>query len=54
MYVGQSESNVRNVFNKARMAAPCILFFDELDSIATKRGGGSGGEGSAAMDRMVN
>jgi hypothetical protein len=39
MWFGQSEANVRNVFDKARQAAPCILFFDELDSIAQKRGG---------------
>jgi transitional endoplasmic reticulum ATPase len=33
MYFGESESNVRDVFSKARAAAPCVLFFDELDSI---------------------
>jgi transitional endoplasmic reticulum ATPase len=34
MWFGESEANVRGVFDKARTAAPCILFFDELDSIA--------------------
>merc|ERR1712072_432720 len=34
MWFGESEANVRNVFEKARSAAPCVLFFDELDSIA--------------------
>jgi transitional endoplasmic reticulum ATPase len=34
MWFGESEANVREVFEKARAAAPCILFFDELDSIA--------------------
>ena len=45
MYVGESERNVREVFAQARMAAPCVLFFDELDSLAPARGrgGDSGG-----------
>ena len=34
MWFGESEANVRDVFDKARAAAPCVLFFDELDSIA--------------------
>jgi hypothetical protein len=38
MYVGESEKNVRDVFEKARKAQPCILFFDELDSLAPSRG----------------
>merc|ERR1712168_664582 len=38
MWFGESESNVRDVFDKARQAAPCVLFFDELDSIAKARG----------------
>merc|ERR1711915_1056797 len=39
MWFGESEANVRDVFDKARSAAPCVLFFDELDSIAKARGG---------------
>merc|ERR1712036_196440 len=38
MWFGESEANVREVFDKARSAAPCVLFFDELDSIGTARG----------------
>ena len=53
MWMGESESNVRNLFEKARGAAPCILFFDEIDSIAKPRGSGSGGA-SEAGDRIVN
>jgi transitional endoplasmic reticulum ATPase len=54
MWFGESEANVRDVFAKARAAAPCILFFDELDSIAQQRGGGSGGDGGGAGDRVMN
>jgi len=41
-WVGESEKGVREVFKKARQAAPCILFFDELDAIAPVRGAGGG------------
>lgn len=37
MYVGESERAVREVFRKARQAAPCVIFFDEIDSIGTDR-----------------
>jgi transitional endoplasmic reticulum ATPase len=40
-WVGESERAVRETFRKARQAAPCIIFFDELDSIAPQRGTGS-------------
>ncbi|KZS03247.1 Transitional endoplasmic reticulum ATPase TER94 [Daphnia magna] len=53
MWFGESEANVRDVFDKARAAAPCVLFFDELDSIAKARGGSSGDAGGAA-DRVIN
>jgi len=53
MWFGESEGNVRDVFEKARSAAPCVLFFDELDSIAKSRGG-SGGDGGGAADRVIN
>lgn len=46
---GASERALRDVFTRARMAAPCILFFDEIDAIAGKRGGGDG----ATVERMV-
>merc|ERR1711939_195834 len=52
MWFGESEGNVREVFDKARQAAPCVLFFDELDSIAVKRGSSSGDSG--AGDRVIN
>jgi len=53
MWFGESEANVRGVFDKARTAAPCVLFFDELDSIGRARGGG-GGDAGGAGDRVMN
>merc|ERR1712054_519263 len=53
MWFGESEANVRELFDKARGAAPCVLFFDELDSIARSRGG-SGGDAGGAGDRVIN
>jgi transitional endoplasmic reticulum ATPase len=53
MWFGESEHNVRQIFDKARQAAPCILFFDELDSIAKKRGGRAY-DGGGAADRIMN
>jgi transitional endoplasmic reticulum ATPase len=42
-----------DVFDKARAAAPCVMFFDELDSIAKGRGGsGASGDGGGAGDRV--
>ena len=52
MYVGQSEENVRQVFARARQAQPCIVFFDELDSLAPNRG--KTGDGGGVMDRVVS
>jgi transitional endoplasmic reticulum ATPase len=55
MWFGGSEANVRELFAKARSASPCILFFDEMDSIARARGGGGGGGGSSdTSDRVIN
>jgi peroxin-6 len=51
MYVGQSEENVRNVFQAARQASPCLIFFDELDSLAPNRG--RSGDSGGVMDRCV-
>jgi transitional endoplasmic reticulum ATPase len=43
-WVGESERGIREIFRRARQAAPCVVFFDEIDSIAMARGGGLGGE----------
>merc|ERR1712199_85251 len=53
MWFGESEANVRDTFAKARAAAPCVLFFDELDSIAQQRGNSQGDAGGAG-DRVMN
>ncbi|XP_014247998.1 peroxisomal biogenesis factor 6 [Cimex lectularius] len=52
MYVGQSEANIRQVFSKAKEASPCIIFFDELDSLAPNRGNKS--DSGGVMDRVVS
>ncbi|KAI0075811.1 AAA-domain-containing protein [Panus rudis PR-1116 ss-1] len=52
MYIGESEANVRRVFQRARDARPCVIFFDELDSIAPKRG--NHGDSGGVMDRIVS
>jgi len=40
-YIGESERGVRDMFRKAKQAAPCIIFFDEIDALVPARGGGS-------------
>ncbi|WAR19127.1 PEX6-like protein [Mya arenaria] len=52
MYVGQSEQNIREVFKRARSATPCVIFFDELDSLAPNRG--KSGDSGGVMDRVVS
>jgi transitional endoplasmic reticulum ATPase len=51
MWVGESERGVREVFRKARQAAPCVIFFDELDALAPRRG--VGGD-SHVTERVVS
>ncbi len=49
-WVGESEKGVREVFRHAKQAAPCIVFFDEIDSLAPRRGGGNDGN---VGDRVI-
>ena len=49
-YIGQSEKNVRDLFEKAMMLKPCILFFDEFESIVPKRNNSN----TNVTDRIVN
>ena len=52
MWFGESSANIRELFDKARAAAPCVLFFDEIDSIASARASNTGDSGAA--DQVVN
>ena len=51
-WVGESEKGVLEIFRKARMAAPCIIFFDEIDALVPKRG--SGGSDSHVTENVVS
>ena len=51
-WVGESEKGVREIFRKARMAAPCIIFFDEIDALVPRRG--SGGSDSHVTENVVS
>ena len=54
MYVGESERAVREVFRKARAAAPSIIFFDEIDSIGSSRDSGSHTPGLNVLTTLLN
>lgn len=49
-YVGESEKAVRQLFKRAKSSAPCVIFFDELDSLVPKRGS----DGNNSSERVVN
>ena len=51
-WVGESEKGIREVFRKARQASPCVVFFDELDSVAPRRS--TGGGDSHVGERIVS
>ena len=51
-YLGENERAVRQVFERARSSSPCIVFFDELDSLCPKRG--SDPSGGGITERVVN
>lgn len=56
-WVGESEKGIRDIFRKARQASPCVIFFDEVDSIAHNRGGGHGIEGLGGLpgaEKMIS
>lgn len=49
-YVGESEKAVRGLFERAKLTAPCLIFFDEIDGLCPKRGN----DGNQAIERVVN
>ena len=55
MYVGESERGLRDVLRKARQAAPCIVFFDEIDALASARSsaGGDSGVGGRVLSQLL-
>ena len=53
MFVGVGASRVRDLFNKARKNAPCIIFIDEIDAVGRKRGSGQGG-GNDEREQTLN
>ncbi len=53
MWFGESETNIHEVFDKAKQNAPCVLFFDQIDSIGLSRGSGVGGDGEIS-NRIIN
>ncbi|MEM3839165.1 MAG: AAA family ATPase [Candidatus Micrarchaeaceae archaeon] len=53
MYAGNTEKNMHAVFEQARKATPCVIFFDEVDALGVKRGGEGGGEGGQNYMRMA-
>src|SRR5713226_6339429 len=53
-WVGESERGIREIFRRARQASPCVIFFDEIDSIAPTRGGGMEGGVHSSTERMVS
>lgn len=53
-WVGESEKAVREIFKKARQASPCIVFFDEVDSLVPARTASSDSGGAAVHDSVVN
>eukprot|EP00899_Mesostigma_viride_P011758 jgi/Mesvir1/20583/Mv14823-RA.3 len=54
MYVGEGERILRDTFRMARLAAPSILFFDEVDAVASRRGLTGGGGGASAGERLLS
>lgn len=53
MFVGVGSARVRNLFKKAKKAAPCIIFIDEIDAVGGKRSMDRGGQGDATLNQLL-
>jgi AAA family ATPase len=53
-YVGDTEKAIREIFRKARLTAPCIVFFDEIDAMATQRGSEETSVSDRALCQLLN
>jgi ATP-dependent 26S proteasome regulatory subunit len=52
-YVGDSEKTIRDIFTKARINAPCVVFFDEIDAVGGRRGSEGSGGSSGVGERVL-
>ena len=52
-WLGESEKAVQNLFKRARVSSPCIIFFDEIDALATKRGSSSSGVNDRVLSQLL-
>lgn len=52
-WLGESERALASLFRRARLASPSVIFFDEVDAIATKRGGGNSGGGERLLSQLL-
>lgn len=53
-WVGESEKSIKEIFRKARVASPCIIFFDEIDSLTMKRSSASSDSSSGVNNRILS
>lgn len=53
-WIGESEEKIRNIFQKARLLAPCVVFFDEIDTVLMARGKDASGVGDAIVNQILS
>ncbi|MBN2716561.1 MAG: AAA family ATPase [Deltaproteobacteria bacterium] len=53
-WIGESEDKIRNIFQRARLLSPCVIFFDEIDSILMPRGRDASGVGDAIVNQILS
>lgn len=52
-WLGESERQLASLFRRARLASPCVIFFDEIDAIASKRGSGESSGGERMLSQLL-